>query len=114
MGVVVIMCYANLRGLREAGGRVRLPTYFFTVMVGLMIVTGIIREIFWGLPVYDTEHIVGAVPVHQGDGLIMGATLLVVLRAFANGGSSLTGVEAISNTVGACSENRRAPTLVRC
>ena len=64
-----------------------------------MIVTGIIREIFWGLPVYDAEHIVGAVPVHQGDGLIMGATLLAVLRAFANGGSSLTGVEAISNTV---------------
>ncbi len=29
----------------------------------------------------------------------MGATILVVLRAFANGGSSLTGVEAISNTV---------------
>jgi amino acid transporter len=29
----------------------------------------------------------------------MGATILVILRAFANGGSSLTGVEAISNTV---------------
>ena len=29
----------------------------------------------------------------------MGATILVVLRAFANGRSSLTGVEAISNTV---------------
>ena len=41
----------------------------------------------------------GAVPVHQGNGLVMGATILVVLRAFANGGSSLTGVEAISNTV---------------
>ena len=99
VGVVVIMCYANLRGLREAGRPFAMPTYFFTIMVALMIVTGIVREIFWGLPVYDAEHIVGAVPVHQGDGLIMGATLLVVLRAFANGGSSLTGVEAISNTV---------------
>ena len=29
----------------------------------------------------------------------MGATILTLLRAFANGGSSLTGVEAISNTV---------------
>ncbi len=37
--------------------------------------------------------------LHHGSGLIMGATLLIVLRAFANGGSSLTGVEAISNTV---------------
>ena len=41
----------------------------------------------------------GTVPVHQGNGLVMGATILVLLRAFANGGSSLTGVEAISNTV---------------
>jgi hypothetical protein len=39
------------------------------------------------------------VPVHQGNGLVMGATVLVLLRAFANGGTSLTGVEAISNTV---------------
>jgi hypothetical protein len=37
--------------------------------------------------------------VHQGSGLVMGATILIILRAFANGGSSLTGVEAISNTV---------------
>jgi hypothetical protein len=39
------------------------------------------------------------VAVQHGSGLIMGATILIVLRAFANGGSSLTGVEAISNTV---------------
>jgi hypothetical protein len=41
----------------------------------------------------------GVVPIQQGNGLVMGATILVILRAFANGGSSLTGVEAISNTV---------------
>jgi hypothetical protein len=64
-------------------------------------VTGVIRQIFWGLPTYDPQHIPGAVPVHQGSGLVMGATILVLLRAFANGGSSLTGVEAISNTVSA-------------
>ena len=34
-----------------------------------------------------------------GSGLLYGATLVVVLRAFANGGSSLTGLEAISNGV---------------
>ena len=68
-------------------------------MVGLTIVVGVVREIFWGLPIYDPAHIAGAVPVHQGNGLVMGATILVLLRAFANGGSSLTGVEAISNTV---------------
>ncbi len=99
VGVVVVMCYANLRGLREAGRPFAVPTYFFTLMLTLMILVGVVRHVFWELPLYDAQHIVGAVPVQQGDGLIMGATLLVVLRAFANGGSSLTGVEAISNTV---------------
>ncbi|BBY05349.1 DNA-binding protein [Mycobacterium noviomagense] len=99
VGAVLIFCYANLRGLREAGRTFAVPTYWFVAMLGLMIVIGIVREIFWGLPKYDPEHIVGAVPVHQGSGLVMGATVLVMLRAFANGGSSLTGVEAISNTV---------------
>ena len=34
-----------------------------------------------------------------GNGIIMGATVLVFLRAFANGGTSLTGVEAIADAV---------------
>ncbi|MBS4727071.1 amino acid permease [Mycobacterium sp. SM1] len=100
VAAVAVMCYANLRGLREAGRPFALPTYFFVIMLTLTIVTGIIREIFWGLPTYDPQQMPGAVPVHQGSGLVMGATILVLLRAFANGGSSLTGVEAISNTVG--------------
>jgi hypothetical protein len=68
-------------------------------MITVMIVVGVVRHIFWGLTQYDPGHAAGAVPVHQGSGLVMGATILVLLRAFANGGSSLTGVEAISNTV---------------
>jgi amino acid transporter len=99
VGVVLLMCFMNLRGLKEAGFRFALPTYAFVAMVSLTIIIGVARELLGNLPVYDAEHIAGAVPVHQGSGLIMGATVLIVLRAFANGGSSLTGVEAISNTV---------------
>ncbi|TVT61650.1 amino acid permease [Amycolatopsis rhizosphaerae] len=101
IGVVLVLCYANLRGLREAGRPFAIPTYFFAGMVILMIVVGVARSLFGTLPRYDSAHLAGAVPVQQGSGLIMGATILVVLRAFANGGSSLTGVEAISNTVSA-------------
>jgi amino acid transporter len=101
IGIVLIMCFANLRGLREAGLPFALPTYLFVGMVSLTIIVGIIREFTGGLMVYDPAHTDGAVPVQHGSGLIMGATLLIVLRAFANGGSSLTGVEAISNTVNA-------------
>ena len=99
IGVLVLICAANLRGLRQSGRIFAITTYSFVVMIALTIVTGLVREIFSGLPKYNPAHIVGAVPVHQGGGLVMGATVLVVLRAFANGGTSLTGVEAISNTV---------------
>ena len=99
VGAVLIFCYANLRGLREAGRTFAVPTYWFIGMLTLMIVVGVAREIFGTLPQYDPQHINGAVPMGHGGGLVMGATILVILRAFANGGSSLTGVEAISNTV---------------
>jgi amino acid transporter len=101
VGAVLIFCYANLRGLREAGRTFAVPTYWFIGMLTLMIVVGIVREIFGSLPQYDPQQLqdVGGVPVGHGSGLVMGATILVILRAFANGGSSLTGVEAISNTV---------------
>ncbi|TVT26437.1 APC family permease, partial [Amycolatopsis rhizosphaerae] len=101
IAVVVLLCYANLRGLREAGRPFAVPTYFFAGMVVLMIVVGLVRDFAGTLPRYDPAQLAGAVPVQQGNGLVMGATILVVLRAFANGGSSLTGVEAISNTVSA-------------
>jgi amino acid transporter len=99
VGAVLIFCYANLRGLREAGRTFAVPTYWFIGMLTLLIVVGIAREVLGNLPVYDPQHIDGVVPIHQGSGLVMGATILIILRAFANGGSSLTGVEAISNTV---------------
>ena len=104
VGVVVAMCVVNLRGLKEAGRPFAVPTYFFIVMMTVMIGTGVVRHLIWGLPQYDPTTLVGAVTVDHGDGLIMGATLLVLLRAFANGGASLTGVEAISNTVGSFRE----------
>jgi amino acid transporter len=118
VGVVIAICYANLRGLKEAGMPFAVATYSFIVMIGLTIVVGVIRQIFWGLPVSDT-HQQGMVDVHSGNGLVMGATILVLLRAFANGGSSLTGVEAISNTVDVFrkpqgSNARRVLTAMAC
>jgi amino acid transporter len=99
VGALLLISYANLRGMKEAGRIFAVPVYAFIVMLSVMIVTGVVRKIFWTLPQYDPAHIAGAVPVHQGNGLVMGATILVLLRAFANGGTSLTGVEAITDAV---------------
>jgi amino acid transporter len=119
IAVLVLICIANLRGLRQSGRIFAATTYWFVGMIVLTIVTGLIREALWGLPKYDPAALEGAVPVHQGNGLVMGATVLVVLRAFANGGTSLTGVEAISNTVNVFREPqganaRRVLTLMAC
>ena len=118
VGIVLLMCVANLRGLREAGTPFALPTYLFVGMVSLTIIVGVIREFFGTLPVLD-PHTAGAVDVGHGSGLIMGASILIVLRAFANGGSSLTGVEAISNTVNSFRKPeglnaRKVLTLMAC
>ena len=119
IAVLILICMANLRGLRQSGRIFAVTTYWFVGMILLTIVTGLIREVLWGLPKYDPATLEGAVPVHQGNGLVMGATVLVVLRAFANGGTSLTGVEAISNTVNVFREPqgvnaRRVLTLMAC
>ena len=119
IAVLILICMANLRGLRQSGRIFAATTYWFVGMMLLTIVTGLIREVLWGLPKYNPASLEGAVPVHQGNGLVMGATVLVVLRAFANGGTSLTGVEAISNTVNVFREPqganaRRVLTLMAC
>jgi amino acid transporter len=99
VAALLIISYANLRGLREAGRIFAVPVYSFIIMLTVLIVTGVVRQMFWGLPQYDPAQIAGAVPVHQGNGLVMGATILILLRAFANGGTSLTGVESIADAV---------------
>jgi amino acid transporter len=99
VAALLLISFANLRGMKEAGRIFAVPVYAFIAMLTVLIVTGVVRDIFWGLPKYDSEHIIGAVPVHHGSGLIMGASVLILLRAFANGGTSLTGVEAIADAV---------------
>ncbi len=101
VAVVILMCYGNLRGIREAGRAFALPTYLFTGSVIIMIVTGLIREAAGTLPRYHWP-LPGQYTGHSStSGLIAFAMVFVLLRAFANGGSSLTGIEAVSNAVSA-------------
>jgi amino acid transporter len=99
--VVLLLAYGNLRGIREAGRVFAFPTYFFIASLGTVILVGLVRSVTGGLHQLS-EHRVGLYPFgHPGSGLLLGASLFIVLRSFANGGASLTGVEAISNGVSA-------------
>jgi len=98
---VVIMCYGNLRGIREAGRTFALPTYLFSGSVGLMIIVGLVREVVGsGLPHVTTQA--GTYPIgHSTQALLSIGMIYMLARSFANGGSSLTGIEAVSNAVSA-------------
>ncbi|MEU8503659.1 APC family permease [Streptomyces brevispora] len=104
VAVIVILAYGNLRGVREAGRLFALPAYLFMAAVGLILLVSAVRGLTGGLPHADL-HAAGVVPLGTpGNGWLYGASLFIVLRAFANGGSSLTGLEAISNGISAFRE----------
>ncbi len=102
IAVILLMCYGNLRGIKEAGRIFAVPTFLFSGAVILMIVVGLIREALGDLPKYDPHALHGTYPIGSGTaGIITFAMILTLLRAFANGGASLTGIEAVSDAVGA-------------
>jgi amino acid transporter len=100
IAATLVMSYVNLRGVRENGKTFALPTYLFSASVGLMIIVGLAREAFGGGLPHVPWH-AGTVPVGHWNGLWTFVAIFFLGRAFANGGSSLTGIEAVSNAVSA-------------
>ncbi len=100
IALVVLIAYGNLRGIREAGRTFAIPTYFFIANMVVLIVVGAYRAVAGSLHAHPIQGHAGSVPIgHSGSGLLLGASVFVVLKAFASGGSALTGTEAISNGV---------------
>ena len=92
---VAILMFGNLRGVRESGRLFAAPTYFFIVSILTMIAVGAWRYLTGTLePVPPPAS---AVPLGSG-GLAVLSTF-VLLTAFSNGCTALTGVEAVSNGV---------------
>ena len=100
--VILLQIYANLRGLKEAGAFFAFPTYFFATMMTITIVVGFYKHFAGTLPVLPVpshELLVGGQLGTGGHGFLYGVAFITLLRAYANGGSSLTGLEAISDAV---------------
>ncbi|SCE76987.1 APC family permease [Micromonospora mirobrigensis] len=87
--VIAVLLAGNLRGVRTAGNIFVLPTYAFVVAVLALLVVGWGRAAGRGFAPVPPP----AVPAAEGLGL------LLVLRAFASGAVSMTGIEAVSNAV---------------
>jgi hypothetical protein len=96
--IIAFLTFGNLRGVKEAGKAFALPTYLFLGAMLIVFTCGLYRYFTGTLPLLETD-LPGAVEVGQPSGLLTGAAIFILLRAFANGGSSLTGLEAISDGV---------------
>src|SRR5271165_602362 len=102
IGVILLMCFGNLRGIREAGKIFALPTYLFSGSVILMLVVGIVREALGNLPQQNIYALHGLYKIGPGASSFTSLVIIfTLLKAFANGGASLTGIEAVSNAVSA-------------
>jgi amino acid transporter len=114
VGATLIMCYVNLLGVRENGRTFAVPTYLFSGSVGLMILVGLYREFAGGgLPHAHWGPGIVA-PEHHPSALLTWGAIYVLAKSYANGGSSLTGIEAVSNAVSALKppEGRNARELL--
>src|SRR5690606_10292578 len=89
----------NLRGVRESGKAFALPTYVFMAAILGMSAFGFLRLLAGtlgdapsaGFELLPEEHFI--------DGFTGAAAAFLILRAFASGCATLTGVEAIANGV---------------
>jgi len=91
VGIIVIIAWMNLRGLRESGVVFAIPTYGFIVGMLVLIAVGLFSMHSWPAP---------APPVAEdvGKDLALPFTF-VLLRSFAAGCTALTGIEAVSDGV---------------
>jgi len=96
VGFIVLIMVMNLRGVRESASAFAWPTYLYVVsilaMCGTVLVKLALGSLHGGTPDFS----------HSGVKLETNAFgILLVLKAFSNGCSSLTGIEALSNSVNA-------------
>ena len=99
LAILLVLTLMNLRGVRESGVLVMLPTYLFCICLLGILGWGTAKAVMAG----GHPRAVVAPPHVAGHALAaVGAWLLI--RAFASGCTALTGVEAVSNGMSAFRE----------
>jgi amino acid transporter len=88
---LALLTVGNLRGIRESGRIFAIPTYFFVVSILTLIAAGLYHTIDGSV-----SPIAVPMPAHAGTEPV---TKLLMLTAFANGCTAMTGVEAVSDGV---------------
>ena len=104
---IAVLTLANLRGLKESGAVFAIFTYGFVVCAYVLIFLGIFGPfIGWHFDMSEITAVTNAHPQSTADAARAagGFGLVVLLHAFANGCSAMTGTEAVSNGIPAFQE----------
>ncbi len=112
LGILVLITFINLRGMRQAGIIFMFPTYIFIGTLLAALAFGVFKSIMAGghpVPV--------AVPPSPPSPVVAAASVWLLLQSFASGCTAMTGVEAVSNGVRAFREpvvntSRRVLTII--
>ncbi len=99
LAALMVLAIVNLRGVSETGAIFLVPTYLFLACMGVVLALGLFKTITSGghpepatkLP---TTHATAAF------------SLWLLIKAYGSGCTALTGVEAVSNGVGAFRDDR--------
>ena len=95
VGFIVLITYANLRGVRESGALFAPPTYLYVVSLAALILVGLYRVYFQDLgPIAHTGEVERELLEGQ-----KALTLFYFLKAFSSGAVALTGIEAVADGV---------------
>lgn len=97
VGAIVLLAAVNLRGIKESGAVLAIPTYGFIIGVLGMLIWGFTEIFVLGQDIQSETADFGIVP--EQDNLTGLALVFLVARSFSSGCAALTGVEAISNGV---------------
>lgn len=96
--ILAFITLVNLRGTRESGLAFVIPTYLFIVSLLTVIAIGVIKS-FWA-----GGHPAAIVAPPSPPTAVTAGSLWLLMRSFASGCTAMTGVEAVSNGVGAFRE----------
>lgn len=97
---IILIMLINLRGVKESGVTFAIPTYFFIAMMYITIIAGLIQYFVGSLGVVANPPELTILAEPQA------LSLFLILKAFASGTASVTGVEAISDGIMAFREPR--------
>jgi amino acid transporter len=89
VGLIFLVMAVNMRGISESGTVFALPTYIFIGSVLLLVGSGIVQTLLGHAP-----HVTGIAAIKVP---VESMSVLLLMRAFADGCSAMTGTEAISN-----------------